>query len=847
MNRITRKTRLFHVPALAAVLSCVIALPVVSADYYLNVDESGSNDYGAFTNATKWIDSNGDTQTAWDPQGVYHVATTNPVNSTSTARSLRTPAVTGPVTFPGGQLVFEDNSGSKKETTLIVCTTGGGAVFPSGILLKGYSRITPASSGGGGTNPGTASNPYVVDGDITTTLEDAGNLPILKAHAAGRAIAFRGRILGSAAKPSLKVWVGDNERGGYSVDFGGSLSNYTGQLDLCAPISYTGVGYAFRTVFSTSTFNGTIYPHRNDMYTNNVVPIEFAIAGYEDVFRVKTFGVSHTGAYPIPPGASKAGSGNFTLQNGMVFEFPVDGASGKSGQFIVTTTLRTGYQNATNIIIRLVGNGVGSSTNKFATLSVPKAAAISAANFKLDAGLVAPWYGAATLSVEENGDYRTVFVTVPPSKSDEVYLVTSDPATHSGAYYNSVFTNAECWSNGRIPEDGHVYVLAGTNDVLMVARTPRTSSSYEFPEGSSLYLWGRARIHTQLGALTFNDLRSFDGVLGNRASSENSKNTTGIYKILTAATVTTVSGNITVESGYFNFGCFHDQTFVIDAKLHGTGTVAFSGMWVWDTNLGNYVLRGVNDDFYGKMMVCTGNSYENYSKLWVSDGRSLGADLAVPTPDALRLTDYARLVATNSFTIAEASNRGVSIEDNAVVQVAADAVVRIETPLTVRGKLYKEGAGTLALAGAATAASTGTDFIIVTNGTLQLAGANAVAGLTVRLAAGTKLAVEPELGGKGVDLTSSAFELDASFAGLLPLCLDSGAKLRALQTVTAEVPLFTVNTADKVAFQAMLPQRPPKFYANTLSKWNDPVDDPETGTTTFSAHVFHLGMTMSFR
>ena len=839
MNRTTRKSRLIHAPALAAVLSCGIALPAVSADYYLNVTES-SSDQGAFTDATKWIDAEGVTQTAWDPQGVYHVATTNPVNSTQIARSLRTPAVTGPVTFPGGQLVFEDNASSRKETTLIVCTTGGGAVFPSGILLKGYSRITPASSVGGGTNPGTASNPYVVDGDITTTLEDAGNLPILKAQASGRAIAFRGRILGSAAKPSLKVWVGDNERGGYSVDFGGSLSNYTGQLDLCAATGYysSSYNYGLRTVFSTSTFNGKIYPHRNDSYTNNVVPIEFAIAGCEDVFRVNQFGVNHGGAMP---GNSK---GNFTLQNGMVFEFPVDGASGKCGQFIMTT-LQTGYQNATNIGIRLVGNCLGSGTNKFATLSVPKAAAISAANFKLDIVGFEPWND-ATLSVEENGDCRTVFVTVPPSKSDEVYLVTSDPATHSGAYYNSVFTNAECWSNGKIPEDGHVYVLAGTNDVLMVARTPRTSSSYEFPEGSSLYLWGQARIHTQLGALTFNDLRSFDGVLGNRTSSENSKNTTGIYKILNAATVTTVSGNITVESGYFNFGCFHDQTFVIDAKLHGTGTVAFSGMWVWDWNLGNYVLRGVNDDFYGKMMVCTGKSYEDYSKLWVSDGRSLGADLAVPTPDALRLTDYVRLVATNSFTIAEASNRGVSIEGNAVIQVAADAVVRIETPLTISGNLYKEGSGTLALAGDATA-STGADCLVVTNGTIQLAGANAVAGLTVRLAAGTKLAVEPGIGGKGVDLTSSTIVLDGSFAGVLPLCRDSGAKLRPLQTVTEEVPLFTVNTADKAAFLAMLPQRPPKFYANTLSKWNTPVDDPEAGTTTFSVHVAHLGMTLSFR
>ena len=834
--------------ALASALSLGVAPRALSADYYLNVTEDRT-DYGAFTNVTYWIDSAGTAQTAWDPEGTYHVATTNPANATPTVRVLRTPTVAGPVTFPGGQLVLEDNCSSKKETFLYAGTTGGGAVFPSGLLLKNYSRIMPLSSGGAGENPGTDANPYVIVGDVTTTSEDSGAVPMFRTNSGGRTVAVRGRILGTASRPSFKFM--DNNNNKFTLDFGGSLSNYTGQLDVCAGSSYA--DYPIKMVFGTCTSTGKIYPHRNDMYNNSTMGAVFAIASVDDEFRIQQFGLSHSGAKPANA------TGNFTLQNGMTFEFPVDGASGKSGQFIVTGTLQTGYADVTNVIIKLVGNGVGSVTNKFATLSVPKAATISADNFTLKTSF-APWIPPARLTVEENGNYKTVFVTVPPETNDMVYLMKSDNPSHGGDITTSVFTDPTAWSSGAVPEAGKIYVMAGTNDVLMAARTP-TTSPYAFPDGASLYLWGQARIQTKIASVTFNDLHSFDGVLAKITRWENViKPTTGIYKILTATDVTTVNGNITVESGYFSFGCFHGQKFVIDARLHGTGTVAFSGMFVVDWDMGSYVLRGVNDDFYGKMRLCVSYrsgytpSYEGswsttgkgYSMLWVSDGRSLGANLAVPTPDALQLTDFGRLVATNSFTIAAESNRGVSIEENAVIQVSADKVVRIETPLTISGRLYKAGDGTLALAGDATAA-TGTDSLIVTNGTIQLAGENAVAGLTVRLAAGTSLAVEPGIGDKGVDLTAATLELDDSFAGVLPLCRDSGVAARALQQHAVDVPLFTVNTSDKAAFQAMLPPHPPKLYAHTTSSWNVPVDDLEAGTTTFSVHASRLGLIMSIK
>ena len=833
------------------IITGMLILPVfaaVASDYYLSANED-VEDLGAFTNKQSWVDASGNPMGAWDSDGEYYVKSAY-LTAAAANRYLRTPSLDGEVAFPGGHLVIQGNSTADKIAALLLQTTGAGVTIESGVQLKANSRIISVGA-----------NKYALNADVTTAVGDYGTVPLIQAWSSKGSVLINGKLLsGMATKKDASIQIDPGaSRGDFTVGFAdNALADYPAQIDLNARPLPNGCVQSIRFVVGTDVFSGKIYPHRSDWDVEKDVPITFVVRKSEDVFKVATFGVNHS-----IPGTDDNGS--FTLASGMAFEFSVDGATGQCGQFVVTKTLRTGYQNASNVVIRLVGNPVNeSATNRFATLSVPKATPLDASNFVLESQTDLPWTK-PILSVEENGDYSTVYVTVPPVGGDVVAMVKSDQTTHASTpNAHSAFESADSWSNEKVPEGGHIYLMAGTNDAAVLsARTPFTDWAsrevpYEFPFGSSLCLWKQARIQTQKSALVFDDLRSYEGVLKENSRYE-TKAWTGIYKIQDAAETTTIDGNITIASGYFSIACFHGQTMVVRSKLHGTGTLAFSGMFVIDWDQGNYYLAADNDDFYGKITTriayrdgsaykpsydfIPGTTGKGYQTLWINSGRNLGADLAEPCADALLLTDYVRLSTTNTFTIAAKSNRGVTVDGNAVILTDAGKLIRIETPLTVKGNLYKDGAGVLTLAGATVAAS-GSDRLIVTNGMLQVAGENALRGLTVNFAAGTKIAVEPNVGTRGVDLTTSVLNLDASFAGKLPLVNDSRYKMRS--EYEGDVAVFTVKTQDRAQFQAMLPNTPPKFFAHTMSVWNEPVDNGD-GTTTFSVKTSHPGILLLVR
>ena len=104
--------------------------------------------------------------TEWDPNGTNYVNITYPGNDTKTARVLRTPAVEGLVTFPGGTISIKGQYSPAIENGLLLQTTGAGAKIPGGVILNSTSRITAPGSGGVGVAPGTPTNPYVLDADF---------------------------------------------------------------------------------------------------------------------------------------------------------------------------------------------------------------------------------------------------------------------------------------------------------------------------------------------------------------------------------------------------------------------------------------------------------------------------------------------------------------------------------------------------------------------------------------------------------------------------------------------------------------------------------------------------------
>ena len=86
-----------------------------------------------------------------------------------------------------------------------------------------------------------------------------------------------------------------------------------------------------------------------------------------------------------------------------------------------------------------------------------------------------------------------------------------------------------------------------------------------------------------------------------------------------------------------------------------------------------------------------------YPKLTLSDGRNLGGRLPEFTYDALRLSDYAKLVLRNDVTLADGLNRGVFVDRAAVHDTGKN--LTINQTLTMGGSFYKTGAGTLTLGG----------------------------------------------------------------------------------------------------------------------------------------------------
>ena len=143
--------------------------------------------------------------------------------------------------------------------------------------------------------------------------------------------------------------------------------------------------------------------------------------------------------------------------------------------------------------------------------------------------------------------------------------------------------------------------------------------------------------------------------------------------------------------------------------------------------------------------------------LYVNDGRNVGGPLTSFDYKALSLSQYARLVVTNAtvVTFEDGSNRGIFIGDVGRLVSAEGQTMCIKRPLTVDGNLRKEGAGVLELASEVGFLADGvrTDAIpddaskrllSLKEGVLKVSHADAVNGLTVQAASGTKLRLDIE-------------------------------------------------------------------------------------------------------
>ncbi len=216
--------------------------------------------------------------------------------------------------------------------------------------------------------------------------------------------------------------------------------------------------------------------------------------------------------------------------------------------------------------------------------------------------------------------------------------------------------------------------------------------------------------------------------------------------------------------GTVNFRVFGSKTFWVPATLSGVGdiivTLDVDKILYTECTVyrGMLELSGDNSAWTGRVLVgCGRNATANKEGLTnltlrVTSAASLGGARDAFTFDAVKIADTCTLAITDTATF-DAANRGWCLMDGSTVSVASNKVVTMNETVTFGGASKKTSEGALILGGAAkfydsendaaTDTPNGASFRIAA-GALGVTSAEALAGVDLAFAAGTKLLAFPE-------------------------------------------------------------------------------------------------------
>ena len=195
----------------------------------------------------------------------------------------------------------------------------------------------------------------------------------------------------------------------------------------------------------------------------------------------------------------------------------------------------------------------------------------------------------------------------------------------------------------------------------------------------------------------------------------------------------------------------------IDSEIVGNGGLTLRQRAI--TSKYQATLENINTDWHGRLKfinhqgVAAGKDRVNTTI--VSDARNWGgAFLAdADTYSAVTLASNTCVYVTNNVCFNDPT-RGFLLSDTPCFKVAASAKLTLSNQVTYAGIVEKEGAGVLNLGGTArfedgqaeTAPVDGRCGLVVSAGTLEVSSQEAVDGLQVSFAAGTKLVVGKDCG-----------------------------------------------------------------------------------------------------
>ena len=534
---------------------------------------------------------------------------------------------------------------------------------------------------------------------------------------------------------------------------------------------------------------------------------------------------------------------NATFATGSTIKLPTaftGSGAASCARVVVTNSLTLGDNVA--IEITPPANGL---TNRLAVL-VSKNGGIDKTkfSFRFPASL-ATWFesvGGAWFETETNpatGEQTLYAVSVPLVK-----MILSDAGSKDSGSTRLAVTNAAAWSDGKLPHAGAHYLIVNDNDVA--GRTGGdtyfyTAATSEFVfAGDSLTLGSHAYARIFAQKFIVPALRLLD-------SSE----------IWSRAGTTFDSTSIIADSGIVRLASFNGTSMTFSGNLSGSAEVRVGTVVASSVPAGTYKFNGDNSDFVGTLVVSQyiqgvqyGATYSaRYQRFYLYGSTTLGGALPAFNPEAAVLSEFGRFTLGRNVSISTNLNRGLAVYGNGVVDTAA-YTFDLGMPLTMDGTLYKDGVGTLRLSANRAGVGERGGMIVVTNGTLAVAAADAINGIAVSFAPGTALVLKTNLadaeltryGIRNVGL-AEPFVLAEGMAAL-PLTVDAtgGGELALDRGGTVGILTVSDSATNLLDSAVTVPKTYRGFKFSSVK-----VHDDENGWTTYAARYVPVGCVISFK
>lgn len=537
--------------------------------------------------------------------------------------------------------------------------------------------------------------------------------------------------------------------------------------------------------------------------------------------------------------------GRLRLGDGVVLAPKIDGTTFECGRIRVTGALEMLGVVKLTFPEELTADAL--SGHSFGILTVPVSAGLDRGRFLVKGGDASLCSYGLTVEPDAGGATKTLYVTFLPT----VRQTQADPTkTDADPALGSAFTNAACWSDGKVPHEGSHYLsMRGGLRTELAEHYEFAGESLTIDDGSTLYLG--------VSELEIADLR----FRGNGAM----HSVKGVYPRICGGTITVEP----VSGTRVEFRVWGGRIMTIDSVLRGYGDLRFGNISGSSSVSGTTYLNRENPDFQGRLAVTGRSGYSTmnvFQTLCISNALCLGGPLPALEPRALALDLFARLESCASEVVIPAScNRGFYIGDVGRILVGGIAGtderrLTLGTCLTVDGKLIKEGAGTLALdcpvrfgPDSSENPEPGKNLLTISEGRLSVSDADALDGLAVDFAEGASLSLEPDFADArlmryGIRVVKSGPDPFVLAPGATKLPLSFGSfDSAAIPRGDFTIALLTVSSDAADAVRGMLPDLGRRPLGRGLALEPTELTDAETGDVTFAYNVTHCGFVLLFR